>query len=76
MARISLKQWCAEQGIGVTLNEKGAVKLDDSPQLIAALEPYVIDSVVPALCDEGCEVEPDGRCSHGAPSILIACGLA
>jgi len=26
---------------------------------------------------EGCDcyVEPDGQCSHGCPSILIACGL-
>jgi len=30
------------------------------------------DSVVPAMCTEGCEVEPDGRCSHGCPSPLVA----
>lgn len=35
----------------------------------------VMDSVCPALCDEGCEVEPDGRCEHGHPSVLIALGL-
>jgi hypothetical protein len=46
MARISLKQRCADNGIKVTLNEKGAVKLDDSPQLIATLELYVIDCKV------------------------------
>ena len=33
------------------------------------------DSVVPALCSEGCMVEPDGKCSHGCPSPLIALGL-
>ena len=33
------------------------------------------DSVVPACCDEGCEVEPDGRCEHGCPSILLALGV-
>jgi hypothetical protein len=29
----------------------------------------------PALCDEGCEVEPDGTCPHGCPSILRAVGM-
>jgi len=33
------------------------------------------DSVVPACCTEGCEVEPDGRCSHGCPSPLIVLGI-
>jgi hypothetical protein len=29
----------------------------------------------PALCDEGCEVEPDGTCPHGCPSILRPAGM-
>ena len=29
----------------------------------------------PALCDEGCEVEPDGVCPHGCASILQAAGM-
>lgn len=33
------------------------------------------DSIVPACCSEGCEVEPDGKCSHGFPSVLIAMGV-
>lgn len=33
------------------------------------------DSVVPACCSEGCEVEPDGRCEHGCPSALLAFGI-
>jgi hypothetical protein len=33
------------------------------------------DSIVPACCDEGCEVEPDGRCEHGCPSVLLALGV-
>ena len=37
--------------------------------------PAGMDSVVPACCDEGCEVEPDGRCEHGCPSVLIALGV-
>lgn len=28
-----------------------------------------------ALCEDGCVVEPDGRCPHGHPSLLIAMGL-
>ena len=31
--------------------------------------------IVPALCEDGCEVEPDGRCEHGHPSILLAMGI-
>ena len=33
------------------------------------------DSIVPACCIEGCEVEPDGCCEHGCPSILLAAGI-
>ena len=33
------------------------------------------DENAPALCDYGCEVEPDGNCCHGRPSILRAAGL-
>jgi hypothetical protein len=33
------------------------------------------EATSPACCTEGCVVEPDGACSHGCPSILIALGL-
>lgn len=33
------------------------------------------DSVVPACCSEGCEVEPDGYCEHNCPSPLVVAGL-
>jgi hypothetical protein len=39
------------------------------------LDTYGGDSVVPACCDEGCQVEPDGRCEHDCPSILLALGV-
>lgn len=39
------------------------------------LEEVGLDSVVPACCTEGCEVEPDGRCEHGCPSVLLAIGI-
>jgi hypothetical protein len=41
----------------------------------ADLEALVLDSVVPAVCIHGCEVEPDGACPHGMPSVLIALGV-
>lgn len=33
------------------------------------------DENAPALCSDGCEVEPDGTCPHGNPSILIELGM-
>lgn len=39
------------------------------------LEELIIDSVCPTACPEGCEVEPDGRCYHGYPSLLMALGI-
>lgn len=39
------------------------------------LEKYGYESVVPACCDEGCTVEPDGTCEHGYPSFMIALGV-
>jgi hypothetical protein len=39
------------------------------------LRDLVFDSVVPACCERGCEVEPDGQCSHGHPSVLVALGI-
>ncbi len=33
------------------------------------------DSVVPALCSEGCQVENDGRCEHGCPAPFVAMGM-
>ena len=39
------------------------------------IQTYADSSVVPALCTEDCEVEPDRNCQHGCPSILLAAGL-
>lgn len=33
------------------------------------------DENTPALCEEGCEVEADGRCEHGCRSVILAAGL-
>ena len=61
--RISFKTYCAENGI------------EDEDQKYSFLEACVCDGIVPALCKEGCEVEPDGRCEHGCPSVLLALGM-
>jgi len=34
-----------------------------------------LDDVYPALCSHDCQVEPDGHCPHGEPSLLLAAGL-
>lgn len=39
------------------------------------LEKAATAESVPALCQEGCDVEPDGICEHGCPSVLIRLGL-
>lgn len=44
----------------------------DSDEMIMAVG---MDSVVPACCSEGCEVEPDGTCEHGCESVLLAMGM-
>lgn len=57
--RISLTQTAQECGKSVDVLLKDAT----------------FDGVCPACCDEGCEVEPDGKCEHGCPSVLIVAGL-
>ena len=39
------------------------------------LEDCALESVIPACCSDGCEVEPDGTCPHGFPSVLLAYGM-
>jgi hypothetical protein len=59
--QISLEEWLAQNGYASAAD--ALAKYSES------------DPVYPALCSEGCEVEPDGRCPHGAPSLLLALGL-
>jgi len=59
--KITLKEWCSQNGYATAEDALN----DYSPA----------DDVFPALCDESCEVEPDGHCPHGAPSLLLALGL-
>ena len=39
------------------------------------LDDLILESVIPACCEEGCEVEPDGVCPHGNKSILLEIGV-
>ncbi len=47
----------------------------DGRSLMEIAESVMFEDDAPALCDDGCEVEPDGKCCHGCPSILRAAGL-
>lgn len=40
-----------------------------------SLMEVAFESVVPACCSEGCQVEPDGHCEHGNESVLLKEGL-
>lgn len=60
--RISAREFFAENGLA------------DESDRIEFLESTTFEGIAPALCREGCDVEPDGRCSHGCPSILLALG--
>ena len=39
------------------------------------LDDIVFESIIPACCSSGCEVEPDGKCEHGHPSVLLDLGI-
>jgi hypothetical protein len=39
------------------------------------LDELVFESIVPACCEDMCQVEPDGTCPHGHPSVLLALGV-
>ena len=50
--------------------------LDNGMYLDDLLESGILlDSVQPAVCEHGCDVEPDGHCEHDCPSISLALGI-
>lgn len=59
--KITLKEWLAQNSYA-SVGE-------------ALAEYSELDDIYPALCTEDCQVEPDGYCPHGAPSLLLAAGL-
>ena len=62
--RISSRQFFVDNGL-----ETEEARYDFLEGIVAGCDN------APALCKEGCEVEPDGRCEHGCPSILIVLGM-
>ena len=56
----------------ISVNEALGFDPDDNPE---AFEEVIMDSVVPACCSSGCQVEPDGHCEHGHPSVLLELGI-
>lgn len=71
MARIKVREVLAIEGITIPAD----VKLKDSTEAMEMIEQWVHDSACPACCDECGEVEHDGHCEHGHPSVLMALGL-
>ena len=52
------------------------LKRHDYTSLDQALADYSkLEDAYPAMCTEDCQVEPDGHCPHGAPSLLLAAGM-
>jgi len=60
---LSIRQ--LKENLGITTEEEWEEYLTDA----------ALDSVCISMCEEGCEVEPDGECPHGYPSLLIHEGL-
>ena len=48
---------------------------DFQEYLTEALEHYLEQGWIPALCQENCSIELDGHCSHGHPSPFVELGL-
>lgn len=48
---------------------------DEGMDVMEFAEQCASDSVCPACCRHGCMVEPDGRCPHDCPSVLLALGV-
>lgn len=61
--QISIEEWKKNEGI------------ETEEQLMARLEEIVLKAICPVLCRECGDVEPDGHCLHGYPSVLLALNL-
>ena len=59
--RITLQEWLSLHGY--------------SSAAEALAEYSELDDTYPAICSQDCQVEPDGHCEHGAPSLLLALGV-
>lgn len=63
MPKYSLKEFLEDYGC------------DSIDEVLADEELNGSNGTCPAVCPDGCIVEPDGTCPHGKPSILMALGL-
>jgi hypothetical protein len=65
MAKISLKQWRKSEG------------LESEEAFITRMEEVMSSAICPVLCDDDdcSDVEPDGQCQHGHPSVMLEAGL-
>ena len=63
MAKITLDEWKGQNGV------------NSEADLESILYDASDSGICPALCDEGCEAEPDGHCPHGAESLMLALGI-
>ncbi len=70
--RMAIKENKYRMTIKQYIEENGYEDLEDWKEF---LEEIIVSSVAPALCTEGCEVELDGTCPHGCPSIILAAGM-
>lgn len=59
--KLTLKEWLDRNGYSSV--EEALAEYSES------------DAIYPALCTEDCQVEPDGHCPHGGPSLILAAGL-
>mgnify|MGYP003346224126 CR=1 FL=1 len=74
--RRKIKQKIGKEDMQISLSDFRAEHgITNGTDMVDALAEWSSDSVVPALCSEGCEVEPDGQCEHGCPSILVRMGV-
>lgn len=55
------------------ISAKKALELEGYESIIELYEEDPIS--VPACCSEGCQVESDGVCIHGFPSVFLEMGL-
>lgn len=70
------RTWKEEENMEMSLVEfREEHGITNGTDMMEALSDWSMDSVVPALCKGGCEVEPDGRCEHDQPSILLRLGM-
>lgn len=61
--RISVRQFRTEEG------------LEEPQEFTEFLRQCIEDGFAPAMCEDGCDVEPDGECEHGHPSLLLCVNL-